>query len=124
MGHVQGEIGKERLVARLRHEFHRFAKKNVGYVTLIGRGHVAVVIRVIEIVVTPVIGNLADTAGLVVHGLFKTLVLRSVRPFLAQVPLAKMSGAIARISKSLGKGNVLGAHHGPTLAGPPGTGLV
>ena len=113
-------------LARVRFdEVLRLAEKDVGAIAR-KRGRDAVhQIGVVEIVVAPPVGALADPATAVTDRGLKSAVLRAIRVFVAQVPFAEQACAVARLAEGVGQGPlVLAQQRAPADRVPDACGIA
>ena len=109
MRHVGGKVAEEGAVLVGANEFERLVEPHVGAVALELLGLAVAEVGVVEVVVSPVIGAVADGAAAVVEGLLESPVLGPEGITVAQVPLAEHAGPIAIGREDVGHGRLAGA---------------
>ena len=104
MWRVGGDITEKRLVLVLCDKVHALAKEHVRTIARERRRLSVHKIRIVEIVVAPGVAGIADAAAGVVDRFIKAALVWAVGGAIAQVPLAKMAGAIAVFAQRIGQG--------------------
>ena len=78
-------------------------------------------VGVIEEVVAPIVRDLPDAAAAMPDDILKTIILRTVRGSIAEVPLSKHAGGIAVLGKEIRERAFVRVQHRAPGAGAVGT---
>ena len=77
-------------------------------------------VGIIEIIITPEVGGLTDTAAFMGDNVLKTTVMGTVRVIITQVPFAEHGGLIAIGAENISHGQFGFSQDRATPAGSPG----
>ncbi len=105
-------------------EAQRLAEPDVGAVALEVPGFPVDGVGVVEVVVSPVVGGLADASAAVGDHLVEAAVLRPVGRAVAQVPLAEQAGPVAAGPKGVGERQFVLVEQGAPADRVPHAGAV
>ncbi|MCY3737110.1 MAG: hypothetical protein OXG13_11945 [Gemmatimonadaceae bacterium] len=85
-------------------EAQALAEEHVGAVAVELSRFAVDVVGVVEVVVAPGVADVADAAAVVVDGALEAALVGAEGLAVAQVPLAELAGAVARLSQGAGHG--------------------
>ena len=121
---VGGDVAEEGPVLILFNEPHRPVEKDVGAVSgLLGRRTV-VPVGVVEIIVSPLIGRLRDSAAAVHENFVKPLILRPTGEIVAEMPFAEAAGAVSALGEYFCNRDFIGMHDRTAHDRVPDTGAA
>ena len=124
MGDVWCQVNKEGLVLLLTYKTHGFVEEDICAVAFKLFWLSVAVVGVVEIVVTPVVCNLANSTAAQSDHIVKALILWSHRPVVTEMPFPVVSRGIAIVAEGFGNRINITAHHGAAKAGTPCTGML
>ena len=121
---VGRDIGEKRFVFVCLDKLHAFIEPNVGAETFKSLVLSVDDVSVIEIVVAPIIGCLADAAGFVVNAVLEAPVFRAIGIAVAEMPFTEQPRGITIRTKDIGHGGFTTAQHVASLNGVPDTNTI
>ena len=92
---VRGDIAEKRTILVGFDELHRTVKPYIGAIAGKLLRLAIVKVRIVEIIIAPIVGSLADASPAVNEHLAESSILRPERVVVPQMPLAENTGSIA-----------------------------
>jgi len=102
-------------------EFHSLVEPDIGAISVVRPGLSIVKVGVVEIIIPPKIGGLADAAALMGHDMLESAIKGTIRIIVAKVPFPEHSGPVAVGTKQIGQGRLIGAENRTPPTSRPGS---